>query len=276
MDGGKAIARVMNERNVSGKELVAERIFSRSRLTRILNGETKPTFEEILSVCKYCAITLAEFEYFLQENTVEEKMLLQYRRYIQNIPDSEKTEAKEMVKFYTAKRFHSLRSFLQYIRVENFIVPKLENKPFNGLSVECIDFIVENVGKGKMLSSVEFYILAGTAREIPYSFLKKMYQTFIPVDKNYLFSVTAEERQAVREFLTHFPNLRFNLMLKLNENFLALSTKLDRKIITETETYIEALKNLDEDVFAKGAELQLEQIVAGISVPIFEEKMPSE
>lgn len=297
------IARVMDAKNISGKELIAEKIFLRSRLTRVLSGVTKPTFEEIVLFCDYCAITLAEFMGAIQEDTEKEKMITRYRRYIQNIPDSERIKATEMVNYYTAKRFDNLSSFLQYIRVENFIVPKLEEKPFDGLPEDSIAFIVENVGKGKVLSSVEFYILAGTAREIPYSFLKKMYQTFIPVDKSYLFSVTAEERQAVREFisnvfddfsehgdlklaqqslddlrefLTHFPNLRFQLMLKINENFLALSTKLDRKIITETETYIEALKNLDEDVFAKGAEFQLEQIVAGISVPIFEEKMPSE
>lgn len=303
METGAAIKRVMDARNVFGKELVVEKIFTRSRLTRVLSGETKPTFDEIRHFCKYCGVTMAEFEYFLQEDTEEEFMILKYRKYIKGIQDSEKGKAQEMVEYYKAKRFDNLSSFLQYIRVENFIIPKLEGKAFSGLPPECLDFIVENVGKGKMLTATEFYILAGTAREIPYEFLKETYQRFSPLDLNYLFGVTAEERNAAREFisnifddftehgdsklarqslnelrtyLNHLPNLRFELVLKLNENFLALSTKLDRKIIVENETYIEALRNLGEAVFAEGAEYQLENMVSGKGVKVFEEKMPSD
>ncbi|MEY8307832.1 helix-turn-helix transcriptional regulator [Enterococcus faecium] len=303
METRAAIKRVMDARNVFGKELVAEKIFTRSRLTRVLSGETNPTFDEIRHFCKYCGITMAEFEYFLQEDTELEAMILDYRKYIKGIHDSEKGKAQELVEYYKAKRFVNLSSFLQYIRVENFIIPKLEGKAFSGLPPECLDFIVENIGKGKMLTATEFYILAGTAREIPYEFLKETYQKFSPLDFNYLFGVTAEERNAAREFISnifdgfsehgnaqlarqsldelssylkHLPNLRFELVLKLNENFLDLSTKLDRKIIVETETYLEALRNLGEVVFAEAAEYQLENIVSGNGVKVFDEKMPSD
>ncbi|MBO0431299.1 helix-turn-helix transcriptional regulator [Enterococcus sp. DIV0660C] len=300
---GLACKRVMTIKNISGKEFVAENIFSSSRLSRILNGKSIPDFREISLFCDYCGITMSEFSYFLNKNTEEEKMLLKYRKYIKSLSDGDETDAKEMVNYYKKKRFANLSTFLQYVRVENFIIPKLEKRAFSGLPDDCIEFIVKNVGNGELVTATELYILAGTAREVPYDFLKEIYQKVVPLQYDYIFGISADDRAAVREFISNsfdefidhgdldlakdslneltaylncFPNLRFGLNTKINENFLVLSKKLDRKIITETELYINALKNLGEDVFAKGIEAQLESMIVDKDLKLAQEKMPAD
>lgn len=237
---GIAFRRVMRIKNISSKKLITDNIFLPSRLSRILGGVTKPCFEEVYDFCMYCGITLAEFKYFLKWETEEERMLLNYRRYIQVIPPEEEQQAKEMIGYYKEKRFDNLSSFLQYVHVGKFIVPKFENVAFTRLPEESIEFILSNVGKGEFLTAIEIYIITEALLEIPYVFLKKMYRKVTPVQYDYVFNVTYDERNAIREFLSAV----FNLFVE------RVDLKLAKQVFVSLNEYLKNYPMVESEIIA--------------------------
>ncbi len=303
MDVGRAISQLIAQRGIPKKALVVDGLFTRSRLTRILGGYTEVTYKEIMVFCEYIGVSLNEFQVIAASEDESYKMNLKYREFVAGIDKGKTEEAQQVVEYYRNRKYDNTKFFLMYLRVENFLTPKVAKKPFKYISDSDVDFILSNIGNSDYLSGTDIYILAGTMLDLPYKYLKKVFLTYFPIDRTYIFSVGEEERKAILEFLSnffdrayiekdfllaenvldmlseflnYFSNLRFMLMEKMNRLFLKLTDELDHKSIDEIRVYVEALYKIGDTFFAQSLEEQLDDLLKRKEMTVSNEKMRSD
>lgn len=303
MNIGQSISKILRMKKIPRKALVADRLFTDSRLTRIVTGRTEASYKEIAAFCEYIGISLNEFNAISKMNEEEYLMNLKYRKYVPVVDEDDIEDAQTVIDYFREKKYQNLNSFLMYLRTENFITPNITNKPFSKIDAKDIIFITSRIGNSKMLTGVEIYILAGTMLDLPYDYVRDIYLKYFPISYEYIFSVGEEERKAiieflnnffdrsymehdfdlakdsldlVTEFLGYFSNLRFMLMEKMNRLFLKMTEELDRNSIDEIRVYVEALHKIGDHHFANSVESQLDDLLKRTGMVVSNEKMRSD